>query len=416
MGQGQRRFLLCTAWSPWGPSRGFQHRLEMVAETLGRLGTVDVCILNRWRTPELELEWPSWVGDAEWCPVEAAPASRTRALLWRHSPIAERVAPGGLEAANARFFSRRYDLTWCVEPRCYEPVERLVSHPVVLDLHNVLSASLTHKRRLLARRPLLATAWREAIADPVYRPGIVRRWRAWEGNALRTADRIVVCSEIDRDRLGGAPSVVPNCYRRPVHPAGRDHDTQGPLRIGFVGLLDYQPNFDAVRWFASAILPRVRRLARGVEFRVIGQLGAGLRDVARRRGVRFLGFVPDLEPELAELSMLVAPLRFGGGTRFKILEAFAHQIPVVSTTIGAEGIDARDGEHLLLRDDPASFARAIVDLHRDLALRSRLVDAAARLYERRYTWARGVAAVERVVEELTAPGGVPERLATTEGR
>jgi glycosyltransferase involved in cell wall biosynthesis len=374
----------------------------MVAEALGALGAVDVCILNRWRSPELELDWPPWVGDAEWCRVEASPPFGVRAMLRSVSPVSDRVAPDALSAARARFFSRRYDLTWCVEPRGYEPVAELVARPVVLDLHNVLSASLAHKRRLLVRRPHLAAAWREAIADPVYRPGIERRWRAWEARAVRACDRVVVCSEVDQSRLRGAPSVVPNCYRRPTRPAGRDRDPGGPLRIGFVGFLDYQPNFDAVRWFADAILPRVRRLERDAEFHVIGEAGPGLRDIGHRRGVRLLGFVTDLAPELAQLSVLVAPIRFGGGTRFKILEAFAHEIPVVSTTVGAEGIDGRDGEHLLLRDDPAAFARAVVDVHRDPVLRSRLVAAAARLYESRYTWERGVASVERVVADLTA--------------
>src|SRR5207249_10021120 len=97
-------------------------------------------------------------------------------------------------AAWARFFSRDYDVTWCVEPRGYEPVADLVSRPVVLDLHNVLSTSLAHKRRLLAHRPWLAAAWREAIHDPVYRPGIERRWRAWEAHAVGRCDRVVVCS------------------------------------------------------------------------------------------------------------------------------------------------------------------------------------------------------------------------------
>ncbi len=205
------------------------------------------------------------------------------------------------------------------------------------------------------------------------------------------------------------------CYHRPTRPAGSDRDPHGPLRIGFVGFLDYQPNFDAVRWFADAILPRVRRFERDVEFHVIGEAGPGLQDIGRRRGVRLLGFVPELEPELAQLSVLVAPIRFGGGTRFKILEAFAHEIPVVSTTVGAEGIDARDGDHLLLRDDAAAFARAVVDLHRDPTLRDRLVTAAARLYESRYTWERGVASVEQVVGELTTSTEVARgRVATLE--
>jgi glycosyltransferase involved in cell wall biosynthesis len=375
----------------------------MVAETLGSLGTVDVCVLDRWRSTELELDWPSWVGDAEWCRVESPRMPGLSTLFSTDSPVAERIAPDAMPAAQARFFSRRYDLTWCVEPRGYEPVVDLVSVPVVLDLHNVLSGSLAHKRRLLMRRPWLASAWREAIDDPVYRPGIERRWRAWEARAARACDRVVVCSDVDGSRVPGGSSVVPNCYRRPSRPAGRNHAAGGPLHIGFVGFLDYQPNFDAVRWFADAILPRIHKLEPDAEFHVIGQAGPGLEQLGRRRGVRLLGFVPDLEPELADVSVLVAPIRFGGGTRFKILEGFAHEIPVVSTTVGAEGLEARDGEHILLRDDPAAFARAVVELHRDRARRDRLVAAAARLYDDRYTWERGVASVVQVVEELTAP-------------
>jgi glycosyltransferase involved in cell wall biosynthesis len=330
-------------------------------------------------------------------------------MLGRASPVVERVAPDAVGPAQARFFSRSYDLTWCTEPRGYEPVAGLVSRPVVLDLHNVISASLAHKRRLLLRRPWLAAAWRDAIRDPVYRPGIERQWRAWEARAVGACDRVVVCSDVDRKRVGAASSVVPNCYRRPTRPAGRDRDPDGPLRIGFVGFLHYQPNFDAVRWFAEAILPRVRRFERNAEFHVIGETGPGLEDIGRQRGVRLLGFVPDLQPELAQLSVLVAPIRFGGGTRFKILEAFAHEIPVVSTTVGAEGIDVQDGDHLLLRDDPAAFARAIVDLHRDAPRRQRQIVSAARLYGDRYTWERGMASVRQVVEQLTGPGeGVRE--------
>jgi len=404
--EAKPRFLVCTAWSPWGPSRGFQHRLAMVAETLGSLGTVDVCILGRWRSPELELPWPDWVGDAEWCQVEPIPKAEHSGPLGGCSPCPDRIAPDALRAVRARFFSRHYDLTWCSEPRGYEPVADLVRGPVVLDLHNVLSSSVAHKGRLLRRRPWLASAWKEAIDDPVYRPGVERWWRAWEAAAVRACDRVVVCSDLDRVRLGGGATVVPNCYPRPSTPAGRGRhrDPQRPLRIGFVGLLDYQPNFDAVRWFAREILPRVRRLEPDAELRVIGQGGAGLAGLGRRRDVHLVGFVPDLQPELEELSVIVAPLRFGGGTRFKILEAFAHELPVVSTTIGAEGIGARDGEHLLLRDDPDAFARAVVDAHRDPDLRERLVRSATGLYGAEFTWERGVVTVEQVVSDLvTAP-------------
>jgi polysaccharide biosynthesis protein PslH len=385
----------------------------MVAEALGALGTVDICILDEWRSSELEEEWPEWVGDAEWCRVEAAPYD-VRALLGRASPVSQRIAPDARHGARLRFFSRRYDLTWCVDPRAYAPVAGSVRSPVVLDLHNVVSSSLRHKRRLLMRRPWLAANWSRKTVDlATYRPGIERRWRAWEADAVRMCDRVTVCSEVDRSLVGGKASVVPNCYRRPTRPAGLERTPDGRLRIGFVGRLFYRPNFDAVRWFADRVFPKVQRFERDAEFRVIGQAGPGLEDLGRRRGVRLTGHVPELEAELAQLSVLVAPIRFGGGTRFKILEAFAHGIPMVSTTIGAEGIDARDGEHLLLRDDPAAFARAIVDLHRDPIGRNRLIAAAAELYESRYAWEHGVAAVQHVVAELTAsPDVASDSMAT----
>jgi glycosyltransferase involved in cell wall biosynthesis len=374
----------------------------MVAEALGALGTVDICLPDKWRSSELEEKWPEWVGDAEWCRVEASRYD-VRAVLGRGSPVSLRIAADARHAARLRFFSRRYDLTWCVDPRAYAPVAGMVTRPVVLDLHNVISSSLRHKRRLLIRRPWLAANWSRKTVDlATYRPGIERRWRAWEADAVRSCDRVTVCSDVDRRLIGGTASVVPNCYRRPSRPVALEHTPHGPLCIGFVGRLFYRPNFDAVRWFADKVFPRVLRFERDAEFRVIGEAGPGLQDLGRRRGVRLLGHVPELEAELAQVSVLVAPIRFGGGTRFKILEAFAHGIPMVSTTIGAEGIDARDGEHLLLRDDPAAFARAIVDLHRDPDLRDRLTAAAAGLYETRYTWEHGVAAVQQVVAELTA--------------
>ena len=371
----------------------------MVGEALGALGTVDVCVMNRWRDPELEQDWPDWVGDAEWCQVVGSEKSSGLAFGERGDPIDDRIAPNALDAARRRFFSRRYDLVWCAEPRGYQPVAELASRPLVLDLHNVLSSVVAHKRRLLTHQPWLARSWRQAVDDPVYRPGIERRWRDWESAAARSCDRVVVCSDLDRSRVGSTAAVVPNCYRPPIRPAGRDHYTGRPLRIGFVGLLSYQPNFDAVHWFVRSVLPRVLRDEPLAEFHVIGG-GAGPEDLGRHDRVRVLGFVPDLERALGELSVIVAPIRFGGGTRFKILEGFAHEIPVVSTTIGAEGILAQDGRHLLVRDDPAGFARAVVAVHRDLTLRRRLVSNATQLFRDRYIWERGVAAVQSVVGDL----------------
>ena len=99
-----------------------------------------------------------------------------------------------------------------------------------------------------------------------------------------------------------------------------------------------------------------------------------------------MGEVADVTAELMAADIVVVPIRFGGGTRIKILEAFAHRIPVVSTTVGCEGLDVVDGEHLLVADDPATFASACIRLHENADLRASLVAAAAELWTNRYRW------------------------------
>ena len=155
-----------------------------------------------------------------------------------------------------------------------------------------------------------------------------------------------------------------------------------------VGLLTYEPNRDGAAFFAAQILPRVRRLSAGARFHVVGRYDSDAavdpwRDLP---GVKVLGEVADVAAELRAADIAVVPIRFGGGTRIKILEAFAHRIPVVSTSVGCEGLDVVDGEHLLVADDPETFASACIRLYEDADLRARLVAAAAQLWESRYRW------------------------------
>ena len=125
-------------------------------------------------------------------------------------------------------------------------------------------------------------------------------------------------------------------------------------------------------------------------------------------GVDLVGAVDDVSAELAGADVVLVPMRYGGGTRLKVLEAFAHRRPVVSTTLGAEGTGAVDGEHLLLRDDAAGTAEAVAALAADAALRDRLVAAGEELYRARFRPAAAVAAVgglvDRVLRRPDGPG------------
>jgi glycosyltransferase involved in cell wall biosynthesis len=264
-----------------------------------------------------------------------------------------------------------------------------------------MSSNVAHKRGIVLRHPLWSRALRQVVHQPEYLPGLARRWQRWEADAADAVDRVVVCSELDQRRLGRPAAVVPNSYPVPPDPAGRGPRSAG-LDIAMVGMWGYQPNFDAARWFVRRILPEVQAAVPGATFHMVGPtVPPVVAELGGRPDVVLHGLVDDPGEQLRRASVVVSPTRFGGGTRVKILEAFAHRLPVVATSMGAEGLDVRDGEHLLVRDDARSFARAVLDLHGDEALRSRLVASAAAVHAERYTPCHSAAVIRREVAALT---------------
>ncbi|MEI2689486.1 MAG: glycosyltransferase family 4 protein [Anaerolineae bacterium] len=194
-------------------------------------------------------------------------------------------------------------------------------------------------------------------------------------------------SELDRRRLGrrcpGLPvEVVPNgvdvTYFIP-QPAARDNKS-----VVYVGHYGYPPNADAAQYFVQAIWPLIRSRIPEAQFIAVGmQPPAGL---AGHPGVTVTGAVPDVRPYLADAAVVVAPLRVGGGTRIKIVEALAAGKAVVSTTLGAEGLDVVAGRDLLLADEPQTFAAAVADLLANPGLRADLGRNGRALVEQNYNW------------------------------
>jgi glycosyltransferase involved in cell wall biosynthesis len=227
-----------------------------------------------------------------------------------------------------------------------------------------------------------------------------KKYRAFADQFLPAFDRVIVCSEVDASRLGGQwPdtrfAMVPNGYGPIDVAVRRRFSSLGPLRLLLVGNFKYFPNADAALFLRREVLPALRRLTD--QEICIDLVGAGsataLTCRARYPEVRVHGFVMDLAPLYAAADVAVIPVRAGGGTRIKILEAFAHGVPVVTTSLGAEGIDAADGEHLLFADNAETFARACLSIKQRPELAAALSDHAAALLIARYSQVQVDAAV-----------------------
>lgn len=174
--------------------------------------------------------------------------------------------------------------------------------------------------------------------------------------------------------------------------------------ILFVGTLSYYPNEDAVRFFCCEILPIIRqRLGDAVRLRVIGfDCPPELRSFASEGGIELLGYEKDLAVAYGTASLVVVPLRAGTGTRLKILEAFAHGCPVVSTTMGAEGLNIVPDVHFLLADDPEAFANACVRILTNPALAMELVREANELQRRSYSLENLIRCYDEVLGHTSA--------------
>ena len=214
---------------------------------------------------------------------------------------------------------------------------------------------------------------------------------------LYTHDAVAAVSESDAAALRRlAPDkeidVVPNgvdtqAYAPSAARAAGDCATAATVDLVFTGKMDYRPNVDAALWFADEILPRVRAQVPNARFVVVGQNPhSRLQPLARRAAVWLTGQVDDIRPYVAGACVYVAPLRMGGGTRLKVLQAMAMAKPIVSTTLGCNGIQAQDGREALLADSPQNFAAAVVRLTRDEALRRELGAHARALAVARYDW------------------------------
>jgi polysaccharide biosynthesis protein PslH len=302
---------------------------------------------------------------------------------WRNAGRALRGVPplmerfGGRQADLGRFLAgRQFQEIWLehfwLAP--YAPLLRAHSGRLLLDLHNI--ESRLFETLAVGESPIVAALLRHFAAASLR---LERRW-------LPEFDQVLVCSDADGARaeeLGARRvTVVPNTIPSHRLPVGERSKS-----LVFSGNFEYQPNQQGLRWFIGQCWPQILAAVPDLRLRLVGVgIEFAARHCAGAASIDMVGPVEDAIEEIGRSQIAIVPLLAGSGTRLKILEAWAAGTAVVSTPIGAEGLEAGGGEFVKIASDPASFTQSVLSLVQNEGERSRLATQARLFYERAYTW------------------------------
>jgi glycosyltransferase involved in cell wall biosynthesis len=261
------------------------------------------------------------------------------------------------------------------------------------------------------------------IARHLRQSGTVRarfdRWRMaantwtfeqYHRRQLPAVDTCILCSEEDRryvvaQKWTSRVAVVPNAIDMTRYTVG--DVPRGNRRLLFCGTLDYEPNVDAILWFAREILPRLQAKHADVTLLVVGRKPpAAVTALAADPSIFVHPDVPDVRPFYEQAAIVIVPIRIAAGTRIKILEAGACRRPVVSTAIGAEGLDLTAGTHCLIADDPIAFAERCSEILTDEGLARRLVGELHRFVKSRYDTPVVFEPIRRVFDRADSLSGI----------
>jgi polysaccharide biosynthesis protein PslH len=410
----RRPRILCLADAfPWPARDGYRIRMSHIIRGLAEAGAVDLFAVSRGEPGSVSP--PAGIPLERWKLASAPPRPVNPRLLagTLASPLPRRVLWRDWTAARrelGQWAAAPYDLVWYSHGDTLAGLGPVRAHASIFDTDNLEDMRLRSLRtahlrglRALARRPDWSAEFRHELR---YRlTGVAAtfdagRWERLQHRLAEDVDATVVCSELDKRRLGVANAVViPNGYEEP--PAAGDGSSRENV-MSMVGLFHYGPNQDGARFFVQEVLPQVRARIPNATVRFVGRHDGHLGDLGLNEGVELTGEVEDVPTELARARIAVVPLRAGSGTRLKVLEAFACRVPVVSTSLGCEGLELTPDRHLLVADEPSAFANACVQLLRDDGLHDRVTEDAWSLFQSRYRWQDIRGQIQTLVRSLVA--------------
>lgn len=399
------RSLVVAYEYPWPVNSGSRHRLLTTLHALCGCGPTRLFSI----TPSARTDFGEPDPSLRLAEVRRVPVETRRApLALLAHPLLPSTMPldahGGVSDILGALSDGTVDLVWFFDLRSWVLSGVSGPAPAVLDLDDLEHRKI-RGRLAVDSVDAAADRWRRVPGRTLSRLDATR-WARLARTASGKMARTVVCSELDARRAAASGiervAVVPNAYARPALPVGR-HTAGSPPVVLFHGTLRYPPNADAATWLARSIAPALRTRVPEAQVRMAGLGAPALADLHNPPETTLVGQVPEITTELARADVVIAPIRFGSGTRVKIIEAFAHRIPVVATTVGAEGLGVEDGRELLLADDAEGLAAACARLLLEPALRARLVEAAYAHYlatfERDVVGAKVVAVAEAALAQ-----------------
>jgi glycosyltransferase involved in cell wall biosynthesis len=271
--------------------------------------------------------------------------------------------------------------------------------PVLLDEHNIeyeLLGRLGRGERSVVRRSFNQLEY--------------RRFRRFEQRCWTRAAGVVVTSEREEPTVRGVVpsvpvSVVPNAVD--LDEFAPADDAVVPNTVVFNATFNYRPNFDAALHLIDEVWPLVVAQCPTARLTLVGNTPEHEARELARPGVELAGKVPDIRPYLSQAAVLAVPVRMGGGTRLKVVEGLSMGKPMVTTTLGCEGLAVRDREHLIIADDPQAFAAAILELFENPALGDGLGRAGRALAERHYSWKLAGDRLDALYRQITTPAATP---------